>query len=104
MQSRLDQARRISPSVARFRHVVFPFQAFDRAPSNFPLTITKEKPMLLKLYRCCSAGLAAVALSLLVVPAAQAQSEQQVLIGKAETTLSNFVRDPDMTWIQKNLP
>jgi lipid-binding SYLF domain-containing protein len=38
-----------------------------------------------------------------VAPLAHAQSEQQKLVGAAETTFSNFVRDPDMTWIQQNL-
>jgi hypothetical protein len=42
-------------------------------------------------------------LSLFLVPVAQAQSEPEVLITKAQTTFSNFVRDPDMTWIQNNL-
>ena len=36
-------------------------------------------------------------------PVASAQSEQQKLISSAETTFSNFVRDPEMTWIQQNL-
>ena len=38
-----------------------------------------------------------------VAPLAYAQSEQQKLVGSAETTFSNFVRDPDMKWIQQNL-
>ena len=42
-------------------------------------------------------------LSLFLVAAAHAQSEPEVLITKAQTTFSNFVRDPDMTWIQNNL-
>lgn len=37
------------------------------------------------------------------VGAAQAQSEQQELVNKADATLSNFLRDPDMTWLQKNI-
>ena len=44
-------------------------------------------------------GLAFVAVS----GTALAQSEQQTLVNKADTTLSNFVRDPDMTWLQQNL-
>jgi len=35
--------------------------------------------------------------------AAVAQSEQQNLVNKADTTLSNFLRDPDMKWLQQNL-
>ena len=29
--------------------------------------------------------------------------DQQKLVGAAETTFSNFVRDPDMTWFQQNI-
>ena len=47
-------------------------------------------------------ALTAVAVAALT-PAAYAQSEQQQLVGKAETTFSNFVRDPDMTWFQQNV-
>jgi lipid-binding SYLF domain-containing protein len=38
-----------------------------------------------------------------VSAAAQAQSDQQTLVNKADTTFSNFLRDPDMTWLQQNL-
>jgi lipid-binding SYLF domain-containing protein len=34
--------------------------------------------------------------------AALAQSEQQRLVNDADTTLSNFLRDPQMTWLQDN--
>jgi len=34
---------------------------------------------------------------------AAAQSEQQELVNSAETTLSNFMRDPDMTWMQQHI-
>jgi SH3 domain-containing YSC84-like protein 1 len=34
---------------------------------------------------------------------ALAQSEQQKLVDKADKTLSNFLRDPDMTWLQQNI-
>jgi lipid-binding SYLF domain-containing protein len=34
---------------------------------------------------------------------ALAQSEQQKLVNAADTTFSNFIRDPDMTWLQQNL-
>src|SRR6266581_2737617 len=64
--------------------------------------IIKENQMFRKLHRFVGIGLAAV-VSMFVAPAAQAQSEQQALVAKAQTTLSNFVRDPEMTWIQKNL-
>jgi lipid-binding SYLF domain-containing protein len=43
--------------------------------------------------------------SLLLVSAggALAQSEQQKLVDRADKTLSNFLRDPDMTWLQQNI-
>jgi len=31
------------------------------------------------------------------------QSEQQALVDSAQTTLNNFMRDPDMDWMQKHL-
>src|SRR5664279_5361379 len=34
---------------------------------------------------------------------AYAQSEQQQLVNSAEKTLSNFLHDPQMTWLQKNI-
>ena len=53
---------------------------------------------------CRSAGFALAAAALaLVAPAAQAQSEQQKLITDAEKVLSNFLRDPDMGWLQQNI-
>ena len=41
--------------------------------------------------------------SLLATPAVNAQTEQQNLVNAAEATLSNFLRDPDMTWLQRNI-
>ena len=35
--------------------------------------------------------------------AALAQSEQQKLVNAADTTFQNFMRDPDMTWLQQNI-
>src|SRR5215470_877986 len=34
---------------------------------------------------------------------ASAQSDQQDIVRSAETTFSNFMRDPDMTWLQQNI-
>lgn len=34
---------------------------------------------------------------------AWAQAEQQELVNSAETTFSNFMRDPDMTWFQRHV-
>src|SRR5438132_11151924 len=46
-----------------------------------------------------------VALTSLVAVSGQvaAQSEQQDLVNSAKTTFSNFVRDPDMTWLQNHV-
>ncbi len=35
--------------------------------------------------------------------AAFAQAEQQKLVNAADRTFTNFVRDPDMTWLQQNI-
>ena len=35
--------------------------------------------------------------------AARADSEQAELVNKAGTTFSNFMRDPDMTWLQRHI-
>ena len=35
--------------------------------------------------------------------AALAQSEQQKLVNAADTTFLNFMRDPQMTWLQQNI-
>jgi SH3 domain-containing YSC84-like protein 1 len=49
----------------------------------------------------------AVALTAAAVIAAQpealAQADQQKLVGEAQKTFSNFVRDPDMKWFQQNV-
>jgi lipid-binding SYLF domain-containing protein len=39
----------------------------------------------------------------LFAPAASAQSEQQKLVNAADATLTNFLRDPEMKWLQENL-
>src|SRR4051794_9850823 len=73
-------------------------QPITADPSN------KENYMVRKIYRSLGITIAGFAVSLFLAPVVHAQSEQQVLIGKAQTTLSNFMRDPEMSWIQKNLP
>jgi lipid-binding SYLF domain-containing protein len=45
----------------------------------------------------------AVALLLAASGAALAQSEQQKLVDAADATLSHFLHDPDMTWLQQNI-
>ena len=45
---------------------------------------------------------AATALGFAAAPA-YAQNEGTVLVGKSETTFSNFMRDPEMKWLQQNI-
>ena len=55
------------------------------------------------LFRNVSLALCATAAVAFVPVPAAAQSEQQRLVDAAETTLSNFLRDPEMTWLQQNI-
>ena len=48
-------------------------------------------------------GPVALALSVLWTGSALAQTPQQDLVNAAETTFSNFIRDPDMTWLQQHI-
>ena len=49
-------------------------------------------------------GIAALAVTALALPVtAAAQGDQQKLVDKAQATLDNFLRDPEMSWLQKNL-
>jgi len=57
--------------------------------------------MLRKLMRLTLVPL--VAGGLLASLPAHAQSEQQQLVNSAEKTLSNFLRDPQMTWLQSHI-
>jgi len=59
--------------------------------------------MLKQFLRNAGVAVAAVVSLALFAPAAQAQTEQQKLIADAEKVLSNFLRDPDMTWLQRNI-
>ncbi|HQR11506.1 MAG TPA: lipid-binding SYLF domain-containing protein [Casimicrobiaceae bacterium] len=47
-------------------------------------------------------AMTALAAAVLLAAPAQAQSPQQTLVNSANTTLSNFLRDPDMSWLQAN--
>ena len=58
--------------------------------------------MLKSLFRNAGIVLAAATFAL-SASMAQAQSEQQKLIADSEKVLSNFLRDPDMGWLQQNL-
>ena len=54
-------------------------------------------------FRNLAAALVAVAAASLFPVSASAQSEQQKLVNAADATLSNFMRDPEMTWLQQNI-
>jgi lipid-binding SYLF domain-containing protein len=58
--------------------------------------------MLKQISRISGIALLAVAASAFVAPAAQAQADQQKLVNDAQATLSNFLRDPEMKWLQQN--
>src|SRR2546421_451704 len=53
-------------------------------------------------FRAATLALAATASLAFALPV-MAQSEQQRLVNQADTTLSNFLRDPEMTWLQQNI-
>jgi lipid-binding SYLF domain-containing protein len=59
--------------------------------------------MLKRFFRNAGVAVVAVASFALFASAARAQSEQQNLIADAEKVLSNFLRDPDMGWLQQNI-
>jgi SH3 domain-containing YSC84-like protein 1 len=58
--------------------------------------------MLVRLLR--SAGIAALlaASTALVAPSALAQPDPQAAVAASQASLSNFLRDPDMDWLQRN--
>ncbi len=53
--------------------------------------------------RIAAVRLVALASVGLMATPAHAQTEQQKLVNDASKTLSNFLRDPDMTWLQNNI-
>jgi len=59
--------------------------------------------MLKPILRRAGIVLCAVASLALFTSAAQAQGDQQKLVVEAERSLSNFLRDPDMSWLQQNI-
>jgi lipid-binding SYLF domain-containing protein len=59
--------------------------------------------MLKPFLRHAGIALFAVASVALFSQAAQAQGDQQKLVVEAERSLSNFLRDPDMGWLQQNI-
>lgn len=48
-------------------------------------------------------GVLAVASAVIASGPAVAQAEQQELVNESEATFSNFMRDPDMTWLQRHI-
>lgn len=49
-------------------------------------------------------GIAAFAAMSFAAGNASAQNEQQDLVDASQATLTNFLRDPDMTWLQRHFP
>jgi lipid-binding SYLF domain-containing protein len=72
-----------------------------RRPDRFPNRAmrTKEFAMLTKILRY--AGIAAFVAT--ASTPAFAQADQQKLVADAETAMSNFLKDPEMKWLQQNL-
>ncbi len=58
------------------------------------------KTMMQKLLTAAAIGAAAIGFATTSVAAG---GEQQVLVNQSVTTLSNFMRDPEMTWLQQNI-
>lgn len=53
--------------------------------------------------RMAAAAFVALASAAFLAAPVQAQADQQKLVNSSSTTLSNFLRDPDMTWLQNNI-
>jgi lipid-binding SYLF domain-containing protein len=62
----------------------------------------EEIHMLQRLFRSTGMAVLVAAASALVVPSVQAQADPMAHIAASEATLSNFLRDPDMSWLQQN--
>jgi lipid-binding SYLF domain-containing protein len=58
---------------------------------------------MLKLHGIRAIGWLLVSMLAIGSGAALAQAEQQKLVNQAEKSFSNFMRDPDMSWLQQNL-
>ena len=58
--------------------------------------------MMNKIFSTMGVALIVAASASLFAPAAQAQTEQEKLVNASEATLSNFMRDPEMKWLQQN--
>ena len=53
--------------------------------------------------RIAAAAFVVLASAAFLAAPVQAQSDQQKLVNDSSKTLSNFLRDPDMTWLQNNI-
>ena len=53
--------------------------------------------------RRASALLVLTVWAILAAPMVLAQADQRNLVANATSTLANFLSDPDMTWLQRNL-
>jgi lipid-binding SYLF domain-containing protein len=62
----------------------------------------KENSMLQRLFRSTGMAVLLAASTAIVAPNVNAQKDPQAHILASEATLSNFLRDPDMDWLQKN--
>ena len=58
--------------------------------------------MLQRLFRSTGMAVLLAAASTFVVPSVQAQADPMAHIAASEASLSNFLRDPDMSWLQQN--
>jgi len=58
--------------------------------------------MMQRLFRSTGMAVLLAASSAMVVPNVNAQADPQAHIIASEATLSNFLRDPDMDWLQRN--
>ena len=59
--------------------------------------------MLQRLLRSTSVAVIFAAAAALVAPAVYAQADQQKLVDAAEASLANFLKDPEMKWLQQNI-
>ena len=58
---------------------------------------------MIRAFRSLRIALAAALLAIAFAPVAFAQSDQQKLVDAADASLSNFMRDPNMSWFQQNI-
>jgi SH3 domain-containing YSC84-like protein 1 len=58
--------------------------------------------MIARLLRSAGMAVLLAASAALVAPSAIAQPDPQAAVAASEATLSNFLRDPDMDWLQRN--